>query len=193
MASTANGSPEAGEVEGGDDVLAAGGFDFDGGLGRGDVTGVKLQPDDSSAEAAFAAVIEDLGALPEGLDPPAVLGQVEPKIFPEILRLEADSLFLGDSTSGGHGFKIAISRGEFDADENEKGVAALAIILLRLLSAIVAGLLARDIDDLCGRREALDFGDLRADFRESETVGGGIERLSHLVGITLSDEVGFAH
>src|SRR5260370_5830917 len=72
--STAKGSPEAGEVEGGDDVLAAGGFDFDGGFGRGDVTGVKLQPDDSSAEAGFAAVIEHLGALPEGLDPPAVLG-----------------------------------------------------------------------------------------------------------------------
>src|SRR5258708_16547321 len=190
--STAEASAEAGEVEGGDDVLAAGGFDFDGGFGRGDVTGVELQPDDSSAEAAFAAVIENLGALPEGLDPPAVLGQVEAKIFPEILRLEADSLFLGDSTTGGHGFRVAISRGEFDANENEKGVAAVAIILLRLLSAIVAGLLARDIDDLCVRCEQLDFRDVRAYFREGETLGVGIEHRSHFFVITLAKEISFA-
>src|SRR5260370_5752491 len=136
--STAEASAEAGEVEGGDDVLAAGGLDFHGGFGRGDVTGVELQPDDSSAEAAFAVVIENLGALPEGLDPPAVLGQVEAKIFPEILRLEADSLFLGDSIGGGHGLRIAIRRGEFDSYENEKRVPALPTILLRLLTTNAA-------------------------------------------------------
>src|SRR5260370_18134180 len=81
--STAEVSAEDGEVEGGDDVLAAGGFDFDGGFGRGDVTGVELQPDDSSAEAAFAAVIEDLGALPERLEPPALSGRVAAQIFPQ--------------------------------------------------------------------------------------------------------------
>jgi hypothetical protein len=150
---TAKASAEAGEVEANGDGLTVRGKDFDGGFGRGDVPGVELQPDDSSAEAAFAAVIEDLGALREGLDPPAVLGEAEAKILPEILRLEADSLFLGDSVGGGHSLRIAIGRGEFDADENEKGVAAVAIILLCLLGVIVAGLLARDVDDLRVRCE----------------------------------------
>src|SRR5258708_17714443 len=62
--STAEASAEAGEGEGGDDVLAAGGLDFHGGLGPGDVTGVELQPDHSSARAALPVVIENLARPP---------------------------------------------------------------------------------------------------------------------------------
>ena len=88
--------------------------------------------------------------------------------------------------------RIAIGRGELDADKNENGVAAIAIILFRLLGAIVAGLLAREVDDLGVRSEQLDFGDVRTFFGESETSGVRSKHLRHFLVIALAEEVGVA-